>query len=452
MSGFPSSLGYYVSKLDNYAKQSVKFFSDRGTTAIQHGDTIKFDLPKNSMVDLGSLALFFKGTCNSVGSNTEHQGRFFPRLSASIIQSISIYTNGGTLIQTIDDYNLIYAILNDWTGGNKDTSILENGDPSMKSSMDVTTGAITPYKTKDYQAADISDTNRQFLVNTWIGFLNSTSLFQDTNNMELTIEIRLAPAHILFNSVAPNTGAVAAPSTATYTLNDVYMTIDRITFHDPTYYNIISSKLMSSGLDIGYDSFTLRSGAVATDKAVSMSTTVNARCLSMLICTGVRTDRSDMTPANNILMNDENSFSSSVAAGNVGFNNSKYFSREGKGILTSQIDVNSVATCPYPQNMSEIFNQNLVNFNINSTPHTHLHKGIQSVWHFSRNYFFHSVSFEHRGSDKALQSGLDGKASSIDIKWQTTSTAGCGDFIPYIIAVKKDMLKVLPGHMTQFDR
>lgn len=463
--GFPANLGYHVSKLENYAKQPIKFWSNRGTQTINHGDTIRFSLPKNSLIDLRSISMYYKGTAVGVGANTQFQNRFFPRLSASIIHSLSIYTNGGQLIQTIDEYGLLYNIFHDWSGGNKDGKTLENTDPSVKYTM-TAGGVFTGLKTTGDTAAGQSDLDKQFCINTWLGFLNGTTEFFDTNNAELEIEIRLAPEYILWNSAPPNTGVVAGPVAASYTINNVYMTCDRINFHDPLYYNIISQKLQSTGLEIGFDSYSLHIGSTATDKATNMSLSVNARNLSMLLCTGIITTRSTMTPTANYLelQNSEGATDSSfdqilsslggTATDKLGiaFNQSKYFSRKGNGILTSQVEVNSIATSPWPLTPHEIFNQNLINFNQNSDTIPYLHKGIASLDHFMRDYFFHSISFEHRGSSGDMQVGLDGKASSIDVKWTTTSTAACGDFIPMVFAVKKEILRVGAGHQVSLER
>lgn len=462
--GFPANLGYHVKSLENYAKTVVKCWSNRGTQVINHGDTIRFSLPKNSLIDLKSISLFYKGTAVAVGVNTQHQSRYFPRLSSSIIESLSVYSNGGQLIQTIDQYNTLYNILYDWTGGNKDAKQLENADPSVKYTIDIN-GGITVVKTTGDNGNNVSDTNRQFCINSWLGFLGtSTTDFIDTKNMELEIEIRLAPAHILFNSAPPAAGDVAAPATASYTISDCYLTMDRINFHDPLFYQVISQQL-ESGLRVGFDTYSFHTTNLATDKAVNMSFSVNARNLSMLICSGIITDRSDVAPADNYLElvdgghTDDRTFDevvNDIGAGatnlGVAFNNSKYFRRTGNGILTSQIEVNSIATSPWPLSVEEIYNQNLINFNQSNDVISYIHKGCMSLQHFQRDYFFHSVSFSHRGGGADLQCGLDGKSSSIDVKWTTTSTAGCGNMYPIVYAVKKEVLVIYPGHQLVLEK
>ena len=295
------------------------------------------------------------------------------------------------------------------------------------------------------------------VVNTWLGFLNGTCEFFDTNNAEIELEIVLAPAHILWNSSIPATDAVAAPTAATYTLSDVYCTISRVMFHDPLYYQIIRQKLESSGLDIGFDSYSTHITSVATNKNINMSFSVNARSLSMLICTGIIPTRSDMTPANNYLLLDGSGVSANaktmkevIKIGGVAFNQSKYFNRPGHGLLTSQVEVNSIATSPWPLIPYEIYNENLIAFNQNSDMMSKLHPGIMSIAHWQRNYFMHVVSFAHRGTD--MQVGLDGKSSSIDIKWTTTGADGCGNIIPVVFAVKNEVLKIFPAHQAVLAR
>jgi hypothetical protein len=177
----------------------------------------------------------------------------------------------------------------------------------------------------------------------------------------------------------------------------------------------------------------------------------------MLICTTNITTKADLTPANNYLILEGSDatgtavqFKDLLTTAGVAFNQSKYFRRPGHGLLTSQVEVNSIATSPWPLVPHEIYNENLIAFNQNSDMMAKLHPGILSIEHWQRDYFTHVVSFEHRGSD--MQCGLDGKSSSIDIKWTTTGTAGCGDVQPIIFAVKKEVLKVFPSHQVTLMR
>ena len=66
MSSLPDNFFGKLRKLENYAKQTVKMYPDR-TGVINAGDTICMTLPKNTLVNLDSFLMYFKGTATGVG-------------------------------------------------------------------------------------------------------------------------------------------------------------------------------------------------------------------------------------------------------------------------------------------------------------------------------------------------------------------------------------------------
>ena len=248
---FPKNLAYNIKTLSGFSKTTVKLTPDR-TGIINAGDTIKVRLPQNTIVDLRTFSLFYKGTAVSTGGANVH----FPRLSSSIIKTLAVYING-TLVERIDNYNTLYNKLYDLDGGGIDQTakrFLENADPSIGFSLatnsnDVTAG--TPLiKTRN---STPSDTRQKFMVNNWLGFLSTCNCpcpdTNDLNNVE--IEITFADEKVLFSGAATVTGADPLVVGARYELEDVHFTISKIVFNDPLYYNLKASKLLSSGLTIG---------------------------------------------------------------------------------------------------------------------------------------------------------------------------------------------------------
>ena len=68
---------------------------NNGQASVRPGQRIIVDLPFNSNVDLSTFTWFYKGQTNHAGAAADGlqgyvQSRFFPRNSASVIQSIQI--------------------------------------------------------------------------------------------------------------------------------------------------------------------------------------------------------------------------------------------------------------------------------------------------------------------------------------------------------------------------
>jgi len=99
---FPKNLAYNIKTLSGFSKSTIVPTPDKYVT-VNHGDTIKVKLPSNTIVDLRTLIMDFKGTCESkAGESNVH----FPRLSSSLIKTLAVYING-TLIAELPRYLMI---------------------------------------------------------------------------------------------------------------------------------------------------------------------------------------------------------------------------------------------------------------------------------------------------------------------------------------------------------
>jgi hypothetical protein len=127
------------------------------------------------------------------------------------------------------------------------------------------------------------------MINNWLGFISTCNCpCPDTNDLNLIeIEITLADEKVLWcsrDSGGADHGAVA-PVNAGFALENIHFTISKIVFNDPLYYNLKASKLLSSGLTIGYQTYiTSKSAAVTKQSSVNVLTTVNSTSLDQLIC------------------------------------------------------------------------------------------------------------------------------------------------------------------------
>jgi len=281
---FPKNLAYNIKTLSGFSKTTVKLTPDR-TGIINAGDTIKVRLPQNTIVDLRTFTMFMKASA-TVSSGNVH----FPRLSSSLIKTLAIYING-TLIERIDNYNTLYNKLYDLDGGGVDQTtkrFLENADPSVGYKVvtnvdDITAGAPI-FKTSN---ASPSDINSRFMVNNWLGWLSTCSCpCPDTNDLNLVeVEITFDSEKVLWGSHTSTAGSAPVSTGANYTLNDISFTISKIVFNDPLYHNLKASKLLSSGLSLGYQTYVTSKQAVFTKgTSVNVLTTVNSTSLDQLIC------------------------------------------------------------------------------------------------------------------------------------------------------------------------
>ena len=466
---FPKNLAYNIKTLSGFSKTTVKLTPDR-TGTINHGETIKVKLPSNTIVDLRTFTMFMKGSTGQTSGSKVH----FPRLTSSLIKTLALYVNG-TLIERIDNYNILYNKLYDLDGGGVDQvskRFLENADPSIGfkvvSDVDDVTGGNASIKTKP---ATANEDKQKLMVNNWLGFLSTCNCpcpdTNDLNNVE--VEITFADEKVLWAASAANPGSNPNVGGAKYTLDDVHFTISKIVFNDPLYYNLKASKLLSSGLTIGYQTYIAsKTAAVNKGTSVNVLTTVNSTSLDQLVCCLQPATQPITTlqlgnasaGANSVCFNNlfgvvgvyegqaDNTTHYARYAGDF-YNQSYYFKSDASGIISSSVEINNTPLMPQPLDDAEIYNESLIALgNLNQDMSSGIHPGCLSLAHFLKYYFTHVISLENLQQGDFYKSGLDGKASALNIAWKMTFSGASATekFIPYVFAKTTRIMVVNEGH------
>jgi hypothetical protein len=454
-SGFPRNLAYSVKSLSGFSKTTVKLTPDK-FTAVPANDTIRVKLPSNSLIDLRTLSMFFDVTTTSTAGKCH-----FPRLSSSIIEQLTLYVNG-TMIENIQNYNVVYNTLFDLDGGGLDQQskrFLENIDPSVSYTLNAATGATAIVK--NTLQATANDNNKPLMINSWIGAISSsTTPIWDTNDCgDIILEIRLAPASILWQA-----GATACTG-ANYTISNVRFTMSKIVFNSPDYYNMKAAKLLGDGLLIGYQTYTSIKGS-QVDKAASLSYTVNINTSSLdqVIATVIDGNANVMTPLllggagvdataatfNEKYVTPVDDVVSVATSGDL-FNNSIYFKKNAVALSASSFEINNVMMNPSPLRPEEIYNETLIALgNLNIDMSAGVAPGCSSLNHFLKYYFAHILSLENISTGDFFKSGLDGRASSLSINWKFDFTGhGASQKVsPLIVCKTTRLLQINEAHQV----
>lgn len=494
---FPRNLSYKIAELSNFSKTTCKLTPDR--TSVSKGETFRCKLPSNTIIDLSTLCFYAKGTCENLNTtasaNVNPNKVHFPRLTSSLIKTLSIYCNS-VLIERIDNYNILVAKLNDLDGGGVGGDAkrnLEISDPSVRYALtgvfDHTAG--TPQITT--LDATTSDVNRKIAITNWCGFLSTASTrCIDTNDFGvMEIEITLADEKVLWasaNNMTTGTSQVAPNVNANYKLEDIHFCLTKVVFNSSLYYNMKASKLLSSGLQIAYQTYVASKGSVVDKSgAVNVNCTINSTSLDQLICTfnpenpsvqplqlygsndgvdslcfsqasaGIAsrkavkggTDFASITMTIPTLagQTDANPFHNS--AGDL-FNQSYFFKSDAVGIASSSIEINNTPLMPQPLEDYEIYTESLIALgNNNVDMNASVHSGLRSLADFLKYYFAHIVSLENISNDgHFVKSGLDSKASGLNIVWKIAYQSGAVSLkqSPYIFAKCTRVLQINEGH------
>lgn len=475
---FPRNLAYSLKRLDaSFSKQKIRILPDK--TSAGPGDILRFRISGNGIYDFRSLALYFTAATSGNATVFLH----LPRYSSAFIQALSVSANSTTL-SSINEYAYLYSKLMDIEGADfsqMSKRCTEMYDPSIKFSKgSAPENALTCVKTTDTTNANANDTGIKLCINNWLGALGSMSpsCIDLSNIGDIYISIQTSPASILWKS--QNTANVAQPS-ATYSLSEIYMTIDRISFQSGEYYSQIASRLSDGGsLDVAYYDYYLTTGSQITkSNGVAMNFNVNSASLDQIIACF---RRSDYTTISALVLNGANtavntttktfaevlanpvSFSGSAsdavaAALPVGlgdaFNNSLSFVSSANDLVSTSWSINSVAITPYALPPMEIYNNVLqyTGYQNIDLGQSGIHPGCLSVEHFLKYYFVDICSLENISGDNSFWvSGYDGRQGGINIAYNATFNTNAGTIIPYLYCRSTKVLNYKTGRQLEVDK
>jgi len=201
---------------------------------------------------------------------------------------------------------------------------------------------------------------------------------------------------------------------ASYKLEDVKFTISKIIFNDPIYYDLKASKMLSSGLQIGYQTYVTSKQALFTkETSVNVLTTVNTTSLDQIICClqPANTPISKLQLAGTNDTTAGNTFNevfatdyavpngtdtdNAVASGDL-YNQSIYFMSDATGLVSSSIEINKNPLMPQPLDDATVYNETLIRLgNLNQDLSSGIHVCCCSLSLFLKYCFTHIVFLEN---------------------------------------------------------
>jgi len=507
----PSIMKWRFKELKKLLKETVSMTPNNGQATVKPGQRIIVDLPFNSTCDLATFTWFYKGQTNHAGGAADGlqgyvRSRFFPRNSASVIQSMQIKINGGIKVD-IPDYNFVYNMLHDYTQGADALKRRgvggENSDPSNKLYMvgnDIRERrgySMGLFNAGDDTQNDVVRDRQEYCVRSWLSLLggNASTNVVDTQMLGIvTIEIVLAPASMLIlgsnatgytadlagntslpyrQQVGRNTVGATAFRTAAfpeetndYSLSDLQFRIVRYLM-PPEFYSSLANTLGSGGVyKLWFPNYSVYTGnpVLATNKNSVTSFSISTKSLDYVIGT-FRIPNYD-TPGEvlNTLKSKPESLEvgetlataeSQVSAGcRRVYNQSRYFAHNGDSIKTTQWRIGNT---PYEaQDLKEQFNSLMQHFNIHQDTLSGMYPGINSLGAFREHSYASIVSLNIPGETEMYTvSGLDTEQTPATVEWKVVSEAYTATDItpaanctPYLIAAYNSHLEIKAGRIV----
>jgi len=477
--GFPKSLSYAIKQLSGgFSRINTKITPDR-TTSIGPSDISTFKLPSNCLIDLRTLATFFKITCTATTGTPQ-----LPRYSSSLIERLSVVINGST-IDIINNYNILFNCLADLEASSieqmsKRAPSGELYDPSVRFSQAAatTSAEIAITAVNLLNSGSSAPTSQDMSITQFLGFLGSAStpVIDTRLTGDVYISIQWANAYVL------NAGAAATSQTLaglTFQLNSLFMTIDVLSFSDDTYYNNLVSKAGNGGLMVGYYSYLFSRFATATKSSgISVNMNVTASSIDQIIATATHSDsvntwkpligygtNSDCSHLSSNVYNLNKVLADPVATvNNVGsvrtdvfgdaFFNSYYFKRNLSDLTGSQFFINNRSVSYGALTPLEVYyqTQNALGYNLADITQGGAHAGILSIFHYLKYYAVHieDLTCLDKADPEFFISGLDSRGTSASITWNATFTSTNAQTITPILFVRTSkVLKVGSGRSIE---
>ena len=454
----PQDMFYTLSKLQgSLSKSLLKVTADRTTAS--PGEQTTFRLPIGSLLNTKSLAIFWK--TKLTGTNPCIPARY----SSSFIKRISISANN-TVIQTIEDYNLIYNIMGDHNNKAhskgiageflENTIIWSEANPTGTDQVAIT-GANA------LLASTVNQTAIQMNVNNFLGILGSSSTpIWPTDRMgELTITCQWEMPYAVLGGTAESSSATYTNNT--YELSDLYLTCEALSFSDDSYYTSIGDK----DLMYSFSDYTTTRFATCTKTAgINVTTYLNANSLDWGGITAIRNQTTPKTMvgyggngdgASANVVNVYKYLSDPVTYGNNngsspvsgdGFYNTEAFVRDLQGIESVQFSINNKTLNYSALNKYEAFvnNLNALGYEGIDASSNGLIQTCLSIFHYWKYYGMAMQSLELIDKDQFYISGLSSAGSSCAVNANVRFAGSATyDITPVMIAKSTKVLHVRAG-------
>jgi hypothetical protein len=264
---FPRSLSYFVNKLSGFRRTCVRVIPSGIADNIKPSSIMRISLPENTLLDLDSFMIAARLTIPAKNQAPKD-------IDFAIVQNFQVDINGVT-IANIQNYNQLCEVLMSWTAGT---------DAEMK--RNYLQFGLAPVPASPNASAS---TERYIALNNFpFGLSLKPSILDTSLTGPIPIPITLAPKTIQAAVNAEN---------ADYTLDQVYASVDVLSFSDDSYARLLSDFVSAGGvLEIPYtNAFSYTNSVSSLQQQMRFS--LASQSVDMLVGTVLNVDFDSTTTA-----------------------------------------------------------------------------------------------------------------------------------------------------------
>lgn len=247
-----------------------------GTDAGTYGDTFRFDLPSRSIVDLGSLSLYYTSTLGSLVAGADGVNAVQP-CSWKAFRRVVFYVSGiaasGSLCQHMD---LVYHALVKASGSTE--WLLSRLNKNAIEAV-LSTDECAAYQQLN-ENPDATTKTCHMTADDFLGLPRSKNIIDQSLWGQVSVEVQLADAGLL--KVRPRGNGTPAQALAiTYSVSNMRASIDVLQSVSPLYISLLSSRLSATDAPIRLPYQDVRT-FVSTNTG-SVRTNINTNCLDAVM-------------------------------------------------------------------------------------------------------------------------------------------------------------------------
>lgn len=430
----PSALNIDVSEIRDFRKTLISFHPEEISRLYKPGEKITFNFPKG-LLDLSSFNIFFDAQTSfyrlveDTNNNTFYSLNYnFPKHTQSLIQRLRVFINKQE-ISNIYEYNYLYALIYDIKNYESHRNGADNQTPEFKTlsddginndvvlnvgySEDNVAGLIDEGWLQ-YAAQPTETFKESFSISQWIGFFQDIK-YINTHNIDLSIEIDLAPANIMFyQDVGANSQRRAATDNQIldqagpdYSIWNVKANIHKLDFEGAP--NMINNNLT-------FTDYTSKTGQkLDINKTQKLTMNIKSDCINKLIGTFLDYERDGVYGFQSARSQFGVEYERLVNEGTrTNLGNSVYFSRIGKGVETASFYIDDIAINNNPMTMLEIEKEVKHAFNINKTLW-------RNIYEFENSFFAAVMSLEDhvKKNNEIVKTGYNTQDRYVKIMFET---------------------------------
>ena len=418
----PPTLRHKIERISGFRKQSTQVPSQTSGTFAPNSQ-IRIWLPPRAIIDLGSLVMRFQLTLTP-GSGGQVAA---PRFAQSFFRKVELLIGGKSLVlsslkQYADAFNAIGNVVIDPIK-QKELSIYELGGDAVWGTTTQGAGLNAFYS---------SATTVNVSVSNWLGALSgSLTKYLPTQIMgSQGVELRI--------TLNDNTVLPASVSGATYSITNVFLTSDIISFQNDLYGKALAD-VWEAGLPVRlpfkdfYDYSSSTSGTNINSTFSVSSESIDSIWTVMRSLTYNTQANVNTTSATSNYFTFQ-SGSDGAITGNVG---------------TYVYTINSLQYPQYQADHSDVYNSLLKVSALNSGSHPHYTNGISGLSQWLGGKFVVPLSLEmnQRDNRDIVSSGLSTSGANLPIVFKATTPTLSGFITSHFVETTSE-LQVFPGELV----